>query len=109
MEKAKRKKQVLFFLTLFALLTGIPTAALAVIFAIKLKYALMIIFFAVSMHGIWGGGFYYIAYSKIKITLRCIEGMEQGKKTPEELSDHTGLKPEAVTEILKYSKRKKYI
>lgn len=62
MDKAKRKKTTWLALTVFASVTGIPSAILAVIMAIKLKYFLMAVFILLALHGIWGGVFYYKAY-----------------------------------------------
>ena len=109
MKKAKRNKIIWLSLTLFSLLTGIPMAVFAVLLAFKLKYVLMSFCIAFALHGIWGAGFYYMAYSKTRTAIRLIDGIEQGKMGPEELSDYTGIRADAIERLVEKARKKGYI
>ena len=108
MKKAKNSLTLWLWLTLFAGATGLPCLALAVLFAIKLKYFLMAVSVIISLHGILGGAIYYGAYLRAKLTLRVLKARERGISTPEELSAETGVTKERINEILALAGKKGY-
>lgn len=109
MKKAKNEALIWLILTVFAAISGLPMALVAVLSALKLEYFLMSLCVLLSLHGIWGAGFYCIAYKRAKLMLLILDGISKGKTTVSELSEYTSIKAQAVEELLLRAQKRGYI